>query len=116
MLNERGRFVEAIGSGLDLVRVSRGMATSDLDLDGDQDLVVVNSNQRSEVYAGLAADRQGTRGWLRVDLEAAGASGNRWAVGARAVLEGGGARQVRERRHGVELPVAERPRSALRLV
>ena len=45
-----GRFRVRQDVGLDQVRTSRGSAVADLDLDGDLDVVVVNSNQPSEVY------------------------------------------------------------------
>ena len=87
-----GRFQEVHGSGVDVVRVSRGLAAGDLDGDGDVDLVISNSNDGAEVYENRS---EGQGGWLKVDLfDLRG--GNRFAIGARLELEAGGRRQVRE--------------------
>ncbi|MGH9361022.1 MAG: CRTAC1 family protein [Thermoanaerobaculia bacterium] len=86
-----GRFREALDTGLDVVRVSRGLAAGDLDGDGDLDLAIVNSNQPAEVYENLAAGR-------RLAVELVGRESNRFGVGARLALEAGGKRQVREAR------------------
>ncbi|MGD2114552.1 MAG: CRTAC1 family protein [Acidobacteriota bacterium] len=94
-----GRFREVPDHGMDAVRASRGLAAGDLDGDGDEDLVIVNSNDVAEVYRNLAGSAAG--GWLLVDLRQDGS--DRRAVGARVELETGdggeGApprRQVRE--------------------
>ncbi|HVR29115.1 MAG TPA: CRTAC1 family protein [Thermoanaerobaculia bacterium] len=89
-----GRFRERTDVGLDAVRVSRGLATGDFDLDGDLDLVIVSSNQPAEVYENLRGSRSG--GWLQVDLE--GRRSNRSGIGARLSLREGGRAQLRERR------------------
>ena len=81
-----GRFRERLDVGLDAVRTSRGSAVADLDLDGDQDLVVVNSNQLSETYENRTSGR-----WFAFD------SG---AVGTRVLLAAGRETQVREVRAG----------------
>ena len=62
-----GRFREHPAAGLNVVRTSRGSAVADLDLDGDLDIVVVNSNQPSETYENQATDR-----WLAVDTGGVG--------------------------------------------
>lgn len=88
--NVGGRFRDVAESGLDVVRPSRGLATGDLDEDGDLDLVIVNSNQPAEVYENVAEEGA----WLGVDL--ASAAGNRHGVGARLELLAAGSSQVRE--------------------
>ncbi|HVS62279.1 MAG TPA: CRTAC1 family protein [Thermoanaerobaculia bacterium] len=94
-------------------RVSRGLATGDLDGDGDLDAVLVSSNQVAEVYENVAASGS----WLQVDLLALGLDGGttgggdqggaRWrstrdAIGARLewTPEGASPPAVRERRTG----------------
>ena len=75
---------------MDAVRASRGLATGDLDGDGDLDVAIVDSNEPCEVY-----ENTGTAGhWLQVDFAAP--AGNRNAIGARLELEAGGRKQIRD--------------------
>jgi len=98
-----GRFQLVTDSGFDAgePRVSRGLASGDLDGDGDLDIVVVNSNQRARLFENITAP---TGNWLRVKLRAT--QGERYAVGARVELvfsvqePGAPTRQVREVRAG----------------
>lgn len=85
-----GRFQEDKATGMDVVRVSRGLATGDLDGDGDLDVVVANSNDACEVYENTSAGGH----WLGVDLSAP--AGNRFGIGARLELAAGGRTQIRD--------------------
>jgi enediyne biosynthesis protein E4 len=85
-----GKFREDKATGMDVVRASRGLATGDLDGDGDLDLAIVNMNEPCEVYENAGA----AGGWLLVGFAAP--SGNRFGIGARFELESGGRRQIRD--------------------
>jgi hypothetical protein len=85
-----GRFEEVIGVGLDVVRASRGLATGDLDGDGDLDLVISNSNEESEVYRN---DSSAAGEWIRIDL--VGGSGGA-GIGSSVTLAVDGVRRVTE--------------------
>jgi len=89
-----GRFQERLDAGLDPVRTSRGSAVADLDLDGDLDIVVVNSNQPSEVY-----ENRTSGNWLAVEPSARRITGAA-SIGARIVLVTGENEQLRETRAG----------------
>ncbi len=91
-----GVFRELAETGLELERVSRGLAVGDLDGDGDLDLAVVNSNDAAEVYENRT---DGRGSWLLVDL--VGRQSNTMGVGARVEIVAGGRRQLREVRTGV---------------
>jgi hypothetical protein len=89
------KFREDKGTGMDAVRVSRGLAVGDLDGDGDLDVAINDSNQPCEVYENVGAGGH----WLQVDFAAP--AGNRFAIGARLELEaGGGRKQIRDVKTG----------------
>ncbi len=94
--NRGGRFTEIQDSGISAIRVSRGLAVADFDLDGDLDLVMSNCNQRAEVYRNEST-RRGKR--LQVDLLDR-ESGNPRAIGAVLSVRSGAAAQRREVRAG----------------
>ncbi|HET6960740.1 MAG TPA: CRTAC1 family protein [Vicinamibacterales bacterium] len=98
LLNLGTRFrdvSERAGAGLQIAAVGRGLAVGDLDNDGDLDLVVSNTDGTPT----LLENRQATRRhWVAVRAEAA--TGNRFAIGAKVTVSGGGAKQIREIRSG----------------
>jgi hypothetical protein len=75
-----GRFAEMhaeAGSGMQLVKVSRGSVVGDVDNDGDLDIVVSNSNQTADYLRNDTV----TGNWIQLRL--IGRQANRNAVGAR---------------------------------
>jgi hypothetical protein len=87
-----GRFVPVTEGG-DLTNplVGRGIATADIDGDGDLDLLITQNGRRPAL---LRNDQETGHHWLRVALE--GRAPNTDALGARVSLTAGGATQMRE--------------------
>jgi hypothetical protein len=97
-LNTGGRFVDVsdtAGAGLQVLKSSRGLAVGDLDNDGDLDLVVSNMD---DVPTVLENRQQTGHHWVGIQVK--GATLNRFGIGARVTIDGGGARQQREIRSG----------------
>jgi hypothetical protein len=98
LLNLGTRFrdvSERAGAGMQIAAVGRGLAVGDLDNDGDLDLVVSNTDGTPT----LLENRQATKHhWVAV--RAVAATGNRFAIGAKVTVSGGGAKQIREIRSG----------------
>jgi hypothetical protein len=87
-----GRFVDvtaAAGGGTD-PRSSRGAAFGDYDNDGDEDVLVMNMNERPSL---LRNDYKGPNGWLLIRL--IGTRSNRAAIGAIVTVSAAGVRQSR---------------------
>ncbi len=94
--NRGGRFLEVRDHGVPAVRISRGLATADFDLDGDVDVVVSNSGGAAEAWANRS--ERGGRS-LQIDLVDRDAP-NRRAIGAVLELRSLGAVQRRVMRTG----------------
>ncbi len=79
------------GAGFEVEGVGRGLATADVDRDGDVDLIVSNCNGPVELLenrwrsASEQVDER-TEGWLSLRLFGDGKSSNRSAIGARVQL------------------------------
>ena len=88
------RLAAGAGSGMDVIKCSRGAAFGDLDNDGDIDIVVNNLDDSPTVL------RNQTRGghWLQLELRATGP--NPFAIGARATIRSRGRQQAQELRSG----------------
>jgi hypothetical protein len=98
LLNAGGTFRDVsatAGPGLEVMKVSRGLAVGDLDNDGDPDVVISNMDDTPT----LLENRQATgHHWVGVQVTAP--QGNRLAIGARVTVTAAGRRYVREVRSG----------------
>ena len=83
------------GSGLKPVLASRGAAVTDLDNDGDLDVVILNVRDKVTV---LRNDSPKAGHWLQLDLRQSGR--NRFGVGAKVTVYAGNSRWVDEVRSG----------------
>ena len=98
LLNEGTTFRDVSGTaggGLQVQKVSRGLAVGDLDDDGDLDLVVSNVDDVPTVLENR--QRPGNH-WVAFRVESPGK--NHFAIGSRVTVEAGGKRQIREIRSG----------------
>ncbi len=89
-----GRFKDVSresGPGIKDERSSRGLATGDLDNDGDVDVVVVNMDETPSI---LRNDGGNARSWLTLRLR--GTKSNRLGLGARVEVRTEGLTQVAE--------------------
>ncbi|MGE5155396.1 MAG: CRTAC1 family protein [Bdellovibrio bacteriovorus] len=87
-----GRFVPVTeGGDLTAPLVGRGIATADIDGDGDLDILITQNGRRPVL---LRNDQHTGHHWLRVALQ--GRAPNPSAIGARVTLTAGGTTQVRE--------------------
>lgn len=79
--------------GLDRVMMSNGAAYTDLDNDGDLDLVTNNVNGPASIFENRATDVTGSN-YLKIDLK--GDAPNTYGIGARITLFAGGQKQYLE--------------------
>jgi hypothetical protein len=106
--NTGSGFREAAGErGPDLARpmVGRGLATGDIDDDGDPDLLLLGVGEGPRV---LRNDGGNRNGWLGVRL--VGTRSNRDGVGARVTVRAGGRSTTRVRAGGASYASASDPR------
>ena len=110
--NRGGRFVEAsvsAGAYFGTAGVSRGLATGDIDDDGDLDVLITECDGPARLLRNEpAAERDGRRRWI--GLELLSRHGGRVALGARARLVAGDLIQVAEVRSGASYLAQSDPR------
>ena len=92
-----GKFqeVKSSGSGLDVIKCSRGAAFGDIDNDGDTDIVISNMDDIPTI---LRNDSRRNGHWLTIRL--VGKKPNRLAIGARVIAVVGQHHLTREVRSG----------------
>jgi enediyne biosynthesis protein E4 len=96
---------DGLGPDLQLPRVSRGVAVSDFDNDGDLDILVNNCGETVQL---LRNDGGNENHWLELFL--IGTKSNRDAVGARVKLAVGDAVRCDQRKGGMSYQSAQDPR------
>jgi hypothetical protein len=79
------------GDGLQVLESSRGIGLDDLDIDGDVDVVILNSGGRPTL---LQNDTHHDNGWIEIRLHAT--ESNRDGVGAHVCVTAGGLTQLAE--------------------
>lgn len=80
--NSFANIAEQAGSYFSTPHLGRGLATSDLDQDGDSDLVITHTNSPSVL---LRNERENQNQWIQLEL--VGTESNRNAIGSRIRIE-----------------------------
>src|SRR5262245_9924898 len=94
-LGSRFRDVSArAGSALQTARVGRGLAVGDLDNDGDLDVVINNIDDAPTLLENKQASKHH---WVALRVAS---PDNRFGIGAKVTVSGGGRKQLREIRSG----------------